>query len=425
MLRSENSPISVEEKRAALQEVLSSPVFSRAEQLRQFLRWICEREIDGRSELITEYAIGVEALGRPPDFVPGDESCVRTRAHALRQKLRQHYETQATGALIRIELLKGSYVPRFVECPAKPAAPDEMVEPAGSEEEATPRRRFRFPVRMALFVGGLLLGIVATVLIHNRLRVPEVTRKAWGPLADGDEVLVCVSTPGHLMVNAVPGGPAAPRHHPLPDATVLSPMIIESFPHWKAEDLGTEFTVTSVRFGEAQAMATAVRLLTDLRVPFRLVLMRTIGWPTMSGRNIVLLGSPEFSLTARRLLARAPYSIRYDTEASDLALLGSGRKLLPQRGDKGLVRESYGLITVRPSEGSADGNHRTVVISGLSSAGTQAAMEFFTSDGALRTLRQKTGGAFPSAYQVIVRCTAHEDVMLSFDYFTHAAFSQN
>jgi hypothetical protein len=78
-------------------------------------------------------------------------------------------------------------------------------------------------------------------------------------------------------------------------------MIIESFPHWKPEDLGSEFTVTSIRFGEAQAMATAVRLMTDLRAPYRLVLIRTIGWPAMSGR------------------------IRYDSEAGDLAISGAGR----------------------------------------------------------------------------------------------------
>jgi hypothetical protein len=47
--------------------------------------------------------------------------------------------------------------------------------------------------------------------------------------------------------------------------------------------------------------------------------------------------------------------------------------LLPQRGDKGLVRESYGLITVLPSEGSAYRSHHTVVIKRLSSAGTHAA----------------------------------------------------
>ena len=65
----ENHPIapSAEEKQAALAELLRSEALARSEQLRAFLQYVCEEEIAGRGAELTEYWIGIHALGRPPD----------------------------------------------------------------------------------------------------------------------------------------------------------------------------------------------------------------------------------------------------------------------------------------------------------------------------------------------------------------------
>jgi hypothetical protein len=78
---------SPEEKHQALAVVLQSQTFARADQLKKFLRYICEMEEAGRAGEISEYLIGIHALGRPVDYSPADDSGVRGRAHALRQKL--------------------------------------------------------------------------------------------------------------------------------------------------------------------------------------------------------------------------------------------------------------------------------------------------------------------------------------------------
>lgn len=101
------------EKRAALEEVLRSATFLRASQVRNFLRYICEMELAGRAEALHEYLIGVEALGRPTAYSTEDDSSVRRRAYALRQKLDEVYAKELTDARIRIDVPKGSYVPRF------------------------------------------------------------------------------------------------------------------------------------------------------------------------------------------------------------------------------------------------------------------------------------------------------------------------
>jgi hypothetical protein len=101
-------------KRAAMEEVLRSATFVRASQVRNFLRYICEMELAGRASALHEYLIAVEAMGLPSSYSTDDDSSVRRRAYALRQKLDRVYADELTDAKVRIEVPKGSYVPRFV-----------------------------------------------------------------------------------------------------------------------------------------------------------------------------------------------------------------------------------------------------------------------------------------------------------------------
>lgn len=59
-----------EDREQALRRVLESQAFARSEQLKNFLRYVCELEIAGRGGEIKEYSIGVEALGRPTSYSP-------------------------------------------------------------------------------------------------------------------------------------------------------------------------------------------------------------------------------------------------------------------------------------------------------------------------------------------------------------------
>src|SRR6185295_15532181 len=103
-----------EEKERAFEAVLKSRTFGRSDQLQGFLRYICELELAGRGHEITEYSIATEALNRPSDYAPGEDSSVRSRAHSLRRKLQEFYESEAPEAEWRIDLPKGSYRPLFV-----------------------------------------------------------------------------------------------------------------------------------------------------------------------------------------------------------------------------------------------------------------------------------------------------------------------
>jgi hypothetical protein len=149
---------SAAERRAALQEVVRSQTFLRAPRLRDFLTFVCEREIAGRGTEITEQAVGVEALGRPPDYSPAEDAVVRRRAADLREKLKEAYATELCGARIRIELPRGGYVPRFVRAPGEEAATGaaEPTPPPGAQPVARPA--IRVPSSLFWFMTGALAG---------------------------------------------------------------------------------------------------------------------------------------------------------------------------------------------------------------------------------------------------------------------------
>src|SRR3954468_829849 len=105
--------VSDEEKRAALGRVLESRTFSRSDQLRAFLRYVCEAELEGRAHQLNEYALGVSVLGRRPGYSPAEDSGVRSRAYELRNKLKSYYLEEAPEDPIQIDIEKGAYIPRF------------------------------------------------------------------------------------------------------------------------------------------------------------------------------------------------------------------------------------------------------------------------------------------------------------------------
>src|ERR1700691_4274654 len=128
-------PLPDQEKREALEAALGSDTFSRCAQLRAFLRYVCEREMEGRSAELTEYHIAVDVLGRRKDVSLSDDSSVRNRAYELRQRLEKFYSAEDPGTGVRIVIPRGGYVPQYTRhaiAQAAVAAPVPMALPAAT-----------------------------------------------------------------------------------------------------------------------------------------------------------------------------------------------------------------------------------------------------------------------------------------------------
>ena len=101
----------------------------------------------------------------------------------------------------------------------------------------------------------------------------------------------------------------------------------------------------------------------------------------------------------------------------------SGNIFAPKLDGKGGFEDVYGLVTVLNTRDSDRGPLGMVIFSGTNTAGTDGAAGFFCSPralGALRTAFARQGiSGFPAAYQVVVRCTFGDLLMISYEYKTH------
>jgi serine/threonine-protein kinase len=117
--------------REALERVLASACFARSERVSKLLRFLVERQLEGRDHELKESVIGVEVFGRSPDYNPRLDSTVRTEAARLRARLSKYYATEGSQDPLVIELPRGGYVPLF-----------RQVQPAAVVRRAHPKAKW-------------------------------------------------------------------------------------------------------------------------------------------------------------------------------------------------------------------------------------------------------------------------------------------
>ena len=442
------SAITAEQKQAVLETILHSHTFARADQLKSFLKFVCEMELAGRGHELTEYLIGVEALGRPPNYSPGDDSGVRNRAFALRKKLQEYYELERPEATLRIELMKGSYCPHFVEGALPHKLPDEeaLALPLTSQlapltmptELEAPQQEQRG--WLSAFVAGVVVTAVAAGVLYwlGGMRQPTshsptitpIVAEVWGPiLAPNAEVLVCVANPPSLSVHPsrspAPASSSASQQVNDPSGRLLPEELRDWYSPKSPAGLTPNFyltiTTNATYWGDSLGAMTALKTMHAANVSPQLFPEKVITVPTLRKRNVVLFGAPEYSPAVARFLEKCPLTVNFlDAVVSSDPGKTPQRYALKRDSDYRL-RQLFGLITVLPSESSV--NHRTIIFSGVNSAGTQAAAEFFTSPDHLLELKKqlKKDGhdAFPPAYQVVVRAETDDSILLNFHYETY------
>ncbi len=146
-----SAPTSVPGGWELLQRVAASQEFQKSRRLRELLLYLGERSLNDPNCVLHEQDIGVEVLGRRPDYDTSHDTLVRVQVSQLRKKLQEHFETSGRNEPLIIEIPKGSYVPVF-----RPR-PEETTEAQGelaSIETAPPRRRL-----LLLCATGLVLLI--------------------------------------------------------------------------------------------------------------------------------------------------------------------------------------------------------------------------------------------------------------------------
>lgn len=440
-----------EQKAAALEAVLHSQTFARADQLKSFLRYVCEMEMAGRGHELTEYLIGIEALRRPASYSPGEDSAVRTRAFALRKKLQEFYEDEQPDATLRIELLKGSYCPHFVETPPSLNANgnDAMAERltpqistvTAPEEllpiETTIRREWRSSWWFSFSAGVLFMALVAGGMywwFHIRSganatsqALSPILAEAWGPLLVPDaDVLLCVANP--TAFSAHPSSqPAVEMATPFnfPGAVPLPSQLNTLYRNLYPNAVNPSLTITrnATYWGDVLGALTALKVLNAARVAPQVFPEVVLTIPMLRHRNVILFGAPDYSSAVSRYLENCPLRVNFlEAIVSSSTEQSPAPRYALKLGQQQRLTQVYGLITVLPGESSGNHKNRILIFSGVNSAGAQAAAEFFSSPEHLLKLKQdlKKAGheTFPSAYQVVIRAETDDSILHNFHYET-------
>ena len=160
------APVLVDEQRRSVERVLDSATFRRSPRLKEFLRYAAEQTLAGQTEHLTESEIGRLVFQRGEDYIPTDDSIVRSSARQLRMKLREYFDTEGQHEHWVIEIPKGGYAVHFRERvpeAGEAGPPVEILATVAHELALPPReswlRRLALPLGVLLLVSSLALNL--------------------------------------------------------------------------------------------------------------------------------------------------------------------------------------------------------------------------------------------------------------------------
>ncbi len=215
--------------------IAESDSLGKSPKLADFLRYVCDRQIRGKGEEITEQQIGVKVFGRHEGYNSNDDNIVRNYARMLRKRLENYFRKEGSDEALILCIPRGGYIPVFsprepaaatpelsleagfeaattVETPKRPAASrdghvfDSSESPA--VEATTRRRRLRPDWRLA---GSIVFAIAAALCGYfaGQARDPwqpfpsraaRINHQLWSTLFDQHRDTFVVPADGGLVM---------------------------------------------------------------------------------------------------------------------------------------------------------------------------------------------------------------------------------
>jgi len=409
------SHIPIYEKREELQRILQSRYFANSPKKTRFLEFVCEQTFLGNGDKLNEYLVGVEVYDRGVDFNPQRDPIVRVQAHEIRRLLKKYYEEQAADSPMRVDLPSGHYYPTFTRTAdgwEKPAPANQTVE--------SNRPRWE----LVYFLGALCLVLAAALVFMwaNRrvagpaatAAVPDALQWFWKPfLPPAAPPLITI--PNHPLLRAAHDGDSA--------QTLASG-------HEIAKSALPEFRDT-IHFHELKRFVF-VPSLTDF---------------TSVGETLGVVNLCEmFSTFGQKCVVQQSRLVNLDEIKNDNAILlggnqaWSGRVFVntdgfqfqggvifnrkPQSGEQAVYKpefdavtnhltRDYAVVLLLPNETK---DKRVLLVYGIYTQGSQAALEYLTNPERMSELRKALVAAspdhkmLPSFFQLLLTTTVENAV---------------
>ena len=123
-----------------LERICASNELKRAARLREFLRYVGQRSLEGDHAPISEHEIGQHVFGRLENYDTSVDNIVRVNASQLRKRIAAYYATEGANEPILLDIARGNYTPVFSLRPANVEIDIEAQAPVSPHDlhEAEP-----------------------------------------------------------------------------------------------------------------------------------------------------------------------------------------------------------------------------------------------------------------------------------------------
>jgi hypothetical protein len=378
-----------EEKLRQVDRLIASDVLHGSESLCKLLRYLAEQSSDHPGSGVKEYQIATEVFKRPPDFDPRMDSTVRVQTGRLRSKLAEYYgHTGAEDPWI-LEIPKGAYALTFHPRPA-PQAPVEPLPQTASLDVAVPASsnlatRHKGWLIAVIALSSLLAVCVITliaVFLNRAAARPGARIEPTGPLAvfwkgflDGpDEPWVIFSNAEFV------GRPETGMHYFNP-ATDKSQPILDHY--------------TGV--GEVLAIHELDRVFAAFHRELKVKRGRLLSMDDAKNADLIFVGSPSENLSLRDIPTTQDFIFRRveaGPRKGDLSVVNvhprSGEQQTYLSTAQVPLTEDYAVVGLMPG---LNPSRWVIVLAGLTTLGTQAAVEYVSRNGTVEILLQRISGS--------------------------------
>jgi hypothetical protein len=431
------SPFSADEVARALSRILKSKYFINAPKKQKFLRLVCDFYLNGRAADLNEYLIGREVFDRDDSYNPSVDPIVRVGAHDVRKKLELYYQTEGVQDEIRLDIPVGGYGPCFSRSVSSVSAPEldetppaeihtapasTLVEPPAFEVPSEPQVVRVEPVesrRLLMLAGALGLLSLALLgwLIYLRgqtdgARTVNALGEVWAPFFSHDEppLIILSNPPVYRFSNVIDPPSVIDRSLELNDqqaATVTAalkdrfvmkqnriPRLVLSFDSYTG-------------IGEAIGIGRLTDLFRSAGRAVSIKQSRTVSAEDLRDHNVIMLGSTWANEWSGKLAVTQDFVHTGSATIENRSPRATEeREYKPSfESTNGQLSVDYALITIKPNISE---NDQVMVLAGIHSQGTQAAVEYITGRSYLSDLEHRLrqideGGKAPRYFQVLLR----------------------
>ena len=415
----ELSLIPLFEKREELGRILGNKLFANSPKKSRFLEFVCEQTFIGNGEKLNEYQIGVEVYERGVEFDPQKDPIVRVQAYEIRRLLKRYYEQDGKTSAIRMDLPAGHYVPVFARNSEYEAA--EQSRAAPHLPEGSQRNRLPWILTAVL---GMLCLVLAAVLILNWSRgghqprtqaasLPESLQWFWEPfLTTSGGPLITI--PNHPLLRAAHDGDTPQTlagGHEIPKADLPEFRDTIHFHELKRFIFVPSLTdFTSV--GETLGVINLCEMFSSVGQSCRVQQSRLVNLDEIKAENAILLGGNQ-TWSGRVFLNQEGFRFQGGVIFNRNPKAGELSEYKPEFDPvtNHLARD-YALVLMLPNETK---DKRVLLIYGIYTQGSQAAIEYLTNPERMAELRKTLTDAAPdhrtpSYFQLLLTTTVENAV---------------